>query len=268
MKDLWYIVNSVKQDLGIDSNNHDLRFLKWTIDGYKDLALANVMRSAIKTARLPVIVDEMSGQRKVNLPDDYVDYYKIAICYRGYIINLDANDNICIAPPKLNCCGQEMVDAIDSQVDSWTSADDFAMFQNSNYYWDYFPYWKNGQFVAGMYGRGEGGYRAGYKIDFENRQIVFDQYLKATEIILEYKTQGIDDKGNAIVPEGCEGALIAFVHWKRSMFSKDQQEHRDYAEWRKRYQREVKRLNARIMAMSVVEILDIYRNSIHQGPKR
>lgn len=52
-----------------------------------------------------------------------------------------------------------------------------------------------------VYGRGEGGYRAGYKIDFENRQIVFDQYLKATEIILEYKTQGIDDKGNAIVPK-------------------------------------------------------------------
>ncbi len=266
-KDLWYVVNSVKMDCGLDGAQHDLRFLKWAVDGVKDMALANVISNASKTERMPVVVDENTGQRFVNLPDNFVDYLKISVCYQGYIVNLDANDNICIAPPKLNCCGQEMVDKIDDEIRNW-SADNQAVLANSSYYWDYFPYWKNGQFVAGMYGRGEGGYRAGYKIDWNNRQIVLDRYLKATEIIVEYKTNGMDDRGNAIIPEGVEDAVIAFVHWKRCLYSKDNNEHSNYKEHKRMYQRQVKRVNARKMAMTVVEILDIYRASIHQGVKR
>lgn len=268
MKDLWYVVNSVKADIQQDGPARDLTFLKWAVDGFKDMAFANVIRQSIMTDRFMVIHDLKTGEKYINLPDGYLDYYKISICYRGYIINLDANDNICIAPPKLNCCGREMQEAIDAEVDTWTSADDFAVFQNSSYYWDYFPYWKNGQFVAGMYGRGEGGYRAGYKVDFQNRRIVFDNYLKADEVIIEYKTNGINDRGNAIVPDGCEDAIIAFVHWKRCLHSKDPNEHQDFKEFKRMYQRQVKRVNARAMAMTIVEILDIYRSSIHQGPKR
>lgn len=266
IKDLWYLVNSVKFDIGLDSNSHDVKFLKWAVDGYKELGLANMMPNSIMTIRVPVI--RQAGQIFVNMPSDYIDYYKIAICYRGYIINLDANSMICTAPPKLNCCGQELADSLDSMVDSWTSADDFALYQNSNYYWDYFPYWKNGQFVAGMYGRGEGGYRAGYKVVEQDRKIYFDGYLKADEIILEYKSNGIQDKGNAIVTDNFVDALRYYIHWQRCLFSKDPYEHRDYDQFRKRFQRAVKRIVARKMAMTVVEILDIYRASIHQAPKR
>lgn len=265
IKDLWYIVNMVKMDLGIDSNAHDIRFLKWAVDGYKSLALGNVMKSSIKTERFDVIHNLDTGERYINMPDDFVDYYKIFICIRGYIINLDANDNICIAPPKLNCCGQELADAIDQDVNKCQLYDGYNW---QGTYWDYFPYWKNGQFVAGMYGRGEGGYRAGYKMDWENRRIVFDKFLKHDEVIIEFKTNGIKSNGNAIVPEGYEQAITDYVHWKRCMFSKDAGEHRDYEEHRKQFQRGVKRLIARSMAMTVVEILDIYRNSIYQAPKR
>jgi len=271
IKDLWYIVNSIKQDLGIDSNNHDVQLLKWATWGFKDLGLANVMQgSSIMTDRIPVITHPITKEKYINMPEGFMDYYKISICYRGYIVNLNANDNICIAPPKLNCCGEELAQQIDQQADKWDEEQGGNLVNSGAWYgyWSYFPYFKNGQFVAGMYGRGEGGYVAGFKLDWQTRRIVFDRYLKHDEIILEWKFNGISERGNAIVPDGYEGALTEYVHWKRALYSKDPYEHRDFPEHKRQYQRQVKRLIARKMAMTIVEVLDIYRSSIHQAVKR
>lgn len=271
IRDLWYVVNSVKMDLEIDTNQFDLKFYKWAVDMYKEMCAANVIRNNFKTVRLPALLDTMSGQRYAELPDDFIDYYKIGICMCGYIINLDANDLICLAPPKLDCCGEALAEQMNSIVgaceSNGTGQYAFPAAFSYDQTWDYFPYFKNGQFVAGMYGRGEGGYRAGYRIDFENRRIVFDKYLTHDEVILEYKSEGINN-GNAIVPAGVEKTLAYGVHWQRCMFSNKKEEKADRDSFRKRYQRGLKQCMARIMAMSVVEILDIYRASIHQAPKR
>lgn len=272
IRDLWYVVSSVKMDLEIDTNQFDLKFYKWAVDMYKEMANANVIRmNNFKCERLPAILDPISGQRYVELPDDYVDYYKIAICMCGYIVNLDANDLICLAPPKLNCCGEQLAEQMDCIVraceTNGTGQASFPVAFSYDQTWDYFPYFKNGQFVAGMYGRGEGGYRAGYRIDYQHRRIVFDKYLKHDEIILEYKSEGLEN-GTAIVPAGVEKTLAYGVHWQRCMFSKVKEEKADRESFRRRYQRGLKQCIARVMAMSIVEILDIYRSSIMQAPKR
>jgi hypothetical protein len=266
IRDAWYIVSSVKQDLGIDTNQFDLKFLKWTLDMYKEMASANVIRhGSFMTSRIPVVTDPITGDKRAQLPDGFLDYYKISICYRGYIVNLYANDNICIAQPQRDCCGAELAEAIDTEVDSYTG---FPAVYSYAQTWNFFPYFKNGQFVAGMYGKGEGGYNAGFRIDYEHNEIVFDRYLKHDEVILEWKSEGINDKGNIIVPNGTEKVLAYGVHWQRCMFANNKAEKADEPMFRRRYQRGVKQVIARIQAMTIVEILDIYRNSIQQTPKR
>lgn len=269
IRDLWYIVNSVKGDLGMDANTHDLKLFKYAIDTYRDLTLANLVKNSIKTLRLPIVHDLVTKQGYTELPDDFVDYYKIGLCIGGYIINLDANDNICIAQPVLDCCGDELATCIQNTVDACGCGDRFPGALGYPYmtYYDYFPYWHNGQFIAGQYGRSAHRYKGGFRIDFQLKRIVFDRCVRADAVILEYKSEGFTD-GNAIVPYDLVDCMRFGVHWQRSMFSTDKLERMNEQMMGKRYRKHVLRANARINSMTVSEIMAIYRSSISQTPKR
>lgn len=309
IKDKWYVVASVKADLEIDNTTHDFKFSKWAMDGFKELAFANIEHRGFKTCRLPIFYDPHTWTQRVNLPDDFIDYYKISLWFNGKLINLDANDEIDMSSPVLDCCGDELnqkfwgnlnqccteqapcppanAPCAGAIVPTYQNCDVVGLNGgnwgpgNTGYWgwWGYAPFWSNGQFVAGMYGRGAHRYRGGYRIDWEKRQIVIEECLvangKICEINLEYKTNGLGD-GNFVINDGVENCLRYYVHWQRKMFEMDTKQARmvgraDMAmvnEYKKRFQREAKRCLIRVASFTVQEMLAIHRSSIRQTPKR
>jgi len=260
--DLWYIVASCKADLDLDSTKHDLRFLKWAIDGFRDLNESGVLET-YKSVRLTV-----NKNGTVDLPDDYEDYTKVGLCEHGYIINFVANDTICLVPPKVDCCLDAVKEAERCCRDGNFGAGGYL---NDGWYgnqWYYLPSFHNGQFTAGIYGLGAGFYNAGFRVNDADRTIQFDKFLCAKEIILEYRSNGGIDKGNAYIPDFAIKALRHYVHWQRCMFSRDPLEKRDTEMHRFRYQRNLKRIVAQINALTASELLDIVRSSFHQAAKR
>jgi len=261
--DLHYIVSSVMADLGESDNSKFIRYLKWAIDGYRRLNLAGSLPQTIKTVRLP-----MSASNTIDLPLDYIDYIKIGVCVNGYIVNFDHHPDMCIgeAKYKKDACGDEEV----MQTLATYSNGDFAGDGLIN--WRYLSHFHNGQHVAGYYGLGEGFSGRGYGIDIASRKIHFSSYVEVDEVILEYKTKGIDHTGNAIVPEGALSALTNFVHWKRESFNNvGKMKKADIGQalyWKNEFQDEWKAMVRRSNAMTQQQWLSVIRGSIHQLPKR
>lgn len=248
-RDLWYVVNSVKIDIDLTSTTHDLKFYKWAVDAFRRLNMANIL-STQKTVKLT-----LDDYNAVLLPDDYVDYMKIGACVGGYIVNFDANENICLKrDAPCNC------DTIVSALSNTTNL----------YYdeWMYLPYFHNGQFVAGLFGKGEGFYGGGYRIDHELRKIQFDDYVTVDDIILEYESSGGIENGNAYIPEYAVDAMRQYVHWQRCKFSRDPDEHADVERMRRDFKVAATQALRKVAGMTPNEILSIVRSSFHQMPKR
>lgn len=261
--DLHYIVSSVMADLGETDNTNFKQLLKWAIDGYRRVNLGGTFESTIKTVRLKL--DESNA---TDLPLDYVDYIKIGVCVNGHIINFDYHPNLCIggARVKKDECGDEVIINCLSKFENGTA-------ELSDYNrWGYLPYFHNGQHVAGYYGLGEGFNGYGYRIDLANRKIYFSSYVEVDEIILEYRTKGIDSTGNAIVPETAISTLTSFVHWKVNSFPKKGINKRaslnDAMYWENQFRLEWKGMVRRKNALTKDEWLTVIRKSIHQLPKR
>ena len=138
--------------------------------------------------------------------------------------------------------------------------------------WGYLAHFHNGQHVAGYYGLGEGFSGRGYRIDHASRKMHFSSYVEVEEVVLEYRTKGIDESGNAIVPETAISTLTSFVHWKMASFKKaSNAPHADLNQamyWKNEFQSEWKGMVRRKNAMSKQEWLTVIRKSINQLPKR
>ena len=307
LKDLWYIVASVKANFNIDSNTHDIRFFKWAMDIYRDMTNANVMQNAIRTVHLNVpggyfgpegiqmmppvwpIPGPEQGQPqggvdcfreiRINLPEDFMDYTKIAIDCGGYLQPLDCNDDMNIAQLPINhCTGDELQTCLErDKLCNCGGEQPQGGWSGYNYWdWGFSPYWKNGQWVGGAYGRSGYRYRGAFRIDWTTKQIVLDRCTHPRNgIVLEYKSNGIGT-GNANVQNGTEDALIAGVEWKKLWYEELSKPNREKSKAglgaamaaKQEYHKQVKRVNARKMAMTVNEIHNVVLRSIRQSPKR
>ena len=257
-KSAWYIVQLCQADLDMANTKHSLKFLQWVLMGYRELVKANLIQDAIKSVVL--VLDE---HNEAFLPRDYQEYVKIGVCVNGYLVNYDKNDLICL-DRRDTCCEAEEIECCLNNA--WS---DTAGWYNNNYWnWGYMPYNHNNQFVAGYYGKGEGFYHGGYRIDMEKGKIKFDRFVRCEYVVLEYQSNGGINEGNVFVPDICIEPLRHYVHWQRCMFSRDPAERSNMDYHRKRYQREVRRVVAKINGMTMHDILSIFRSSINQLPKR
>lgn len=233
------------------STKHDLKWYSWAIAGFRRLNMANILNTQ-KTVQLTVDEDNA-----VFLPPDYVDYMKIGACVNGYIVNFDANDQICLKRDAPCDC--------DSITQALTT--DWTNYAYND--WCYLPFYNNGQFVSGLYGVGEGFYHGGYKIDHELGKIQFDNYVRISKILLEYQSSGgIEQNGNAYIPEYAVDALRQYVHWQRCKFSRDPIEHGDTAQQKRDFRMAANQALRKVAGITPNEILSIVRSSFHQGPKR
>lgn len=253
--DLHYVVQSVMADLSINDMTKYETFLKWSIDGFKRMGLAGVLPLR-RTVKLPV-----DDQNICYLPPDYEEFQRIGICWEGTWLTFDINDNIC--PPDDSPCVCSKEDIVTAQRAA--TLGNFDYFQN--YY--HFPgFFHNGQFTSGFYGLGEGFFGAGYKLDEPNRRIMFDSYVMADEVLLEYKSNGIDDDGNAFVPGAALPAITNYVHWKRCTFSIKRDDRESLTHFQQQFWKELRAYNKRRLSLNITEFYRTLRKGIHMMPKR
>jgi len=265
--DLKYIVANVmlKADT-LDERSYPY-LLKHAINGYRKLNLHGLIQQTVKTARIPLD----PATNIANLPSDYVDYFKLGVVYKWWdgtchverIINIDYNPNIVgVGGEMPNYCECPCTpDAFNSQV---------ANYDPAQYGWQtwlyYAPRVNNGQYTAGIYGEGGNIYRGGFIIDLPNRIIRIGSFIsRVDEIVLEYKSTGISDMGNAIVPEGAIPALIAYVNWMSYLEKEKLQLAREHMSI---FQSEASALNMRNNAMTEKDFYTLIRQSFIQIPKR
>lgn len=257
-KSAWYIVAQVMSDIDLQNQKHSLKIFQWVLNGYRELNKINILQATIKSTVL--VLDE---NNEAFLPADYYDYVKIGVCVNGYLINYDHNDSICLDRRK-ECCTAEEVQC---ELNNF-SANGATWWLGNDWQWGYMPYQHNSQYVAGIYGKGEGFYHGGYRIDTERGKIKFDSFVRCEYVVLEYQSSGGIEEGNVFIPDICIEPLRMYVHWQRCMFSFNAQERSQTDYFRRRYQREVKRVVAKINGLTMEAILSTFRASIHQLPKR
>lgn len=81
---------------------------------------------------------------------------------------------------------------------------------NTIFFSDHF---RNGQFVGGLFGLPGGIDSCYFRIDEEERQIVFSGETPRSEIVLEYFSSGLAADGSSLIARNCVAPLRAYLQW-------------------------------------------------------
>jgi len=229
------------------------KFIRLAAAGFTDLNLFTL--NSIKVAYLPIDPTNFT----VNMPDDLVMYTKIGIDIGGRMWTLTYNQDI-INPRKVNDCGKTL-----SEIQGCTDSDEVIFGFGGFYFAEHF---RNGQYVGELYGTG-GGFNIGYyNIDWERRLITLNNEVSGhEELVVEYKSNGIQADGSTVIPRQAVAALVEYIHWKRIEYDGripvSQKQLRQIA-----YEREYEKLKFYEDAFTVDEYLDHTYSHYQSTPRR
>lgn len=190
-------VNNVMAELQETSDRQFQRYLQF---GYRAFSDLNLFVLPILKAT-SIMMDDNLG---IDLPKDFISYKTIGVCIGGEIITLTQDNEICL-PRKVDECCKPIIEQITTPAPS----------EILSYY--FLPFWRNGKYVSEQYGIMGGINGRGYfRVDTEKHRIQFASVVPKAEIILEYKSNNIEDcDGSLAVPEESIEAIIQYIHWKR-----------------------------------------------------
>lgn len=221
---LDYIVRTVMGDRGETTTHNYQRYLQFAVLGIMNLNMFKL--DSVNVKYLPV-----NDNMTVDLPADYIEYNLIGICDQsGRTITLGLDNSLCL-PRKTDMCGnvlpssQQSTSPISSCSNSSSCSCSSCQGEYGFRYGYWFvPHFRGGQYVGERYGQG-GGFAPGYfRIDKERHQIVLNTRLCNAcnidgsgpiildEIVLEYKSTGVDPDGGGMVPIQALLAMRAWVH--------------------------------------------------------
>lgn len=252
-KNLDYIVSRVQSDIQDYSTAGYQRLLQMAINGYKELNYT--ILPVIKTKYLPISIINT-----VDFPCDYVDYVAIGVVVGGTMTTLTLNPKMPLTRKK-DDCGLSVISATaQAGTPNAMSSPLVGM--------SYARAFRGGQYVGEQYATGGGKNRYGYfRIDHDMRRIQFENSVPQTEIMLEYKSTGIDSMGDALVPDFAAQALVDYVHYQRLRFDR-RATGQDKAMALQEYSRQFIVLRKKTLKFTMSEYLDAKYANVHMGIKR
>jgi hypothetical protein len=189
------IVREFIIERGEDTEHNYARFLQLAVNGLRELNM-DISGSA------KMIVLEIKDDMTVDLPHDFINYTKIAICGAdGELMSLGHNPKLCKARYADDCgnithkSGTANRKGIPTYIDNISS------------------HFRNGEMVGRFFGEG-GGYNANgqYVLDKE-RGVIQLSSVDANEIILEYLADVRAIDGNYLVHPYIIETLKRYIHW-------------------------------------------------------
>lgn len=161
------------------------------------------------TTGFPKVVElTINDNDTANLPNDYVQYTKIAYCVNGQLYSLGLDNGLCLNP-TYNDCGERV-------ATPGTSTD----VPNQAFWWDGYAtnrvgdHYRNGENMGRFFGIGGDNNSLGYyRIDKTNNIIVFSSLAQTGTIVLEYlaDVSAVDEDFD--VHPFCVEALKNYVFW-------------------------------------------------------
>jgi hypothetical protein len=206
----------------------------------------------------------MSTAKTVQLPADYIDYLRIGIPIDGKLRVITKHDKL-LLPRTFYGSVIGGVFVADTGDAVGNSDDDVDTSLSNGIYFS--SHWRNGQFVGGLYGLPGGVDDASYRIDIENRQIIFSGSTPRSEIVLEYLSSGQKSDGSSLIPREVVPALRTYILWQ-----KDENDPRIAYNAKERLKREheeaVEALRSFTNAFTKDEYLQMVYSATHQSVKR
>lgn len=209
-KNIDYVIQGCLTDIGDFSTTRYTQFLHWGLEAYRELNLYDY--PSIKVAYL-----QLNENFTVNLPDDYVYYTSVGVCVGGTVITLGLVDNLCL-PRREDECGEPLSVlqmSVSGEDTTFLDGTTGIFYPDAGFNWFYSPHFRGGQYVGEQFGVGGGFALAYYRVDLEKRQIAFSSSLPANEVVLEYKSTGINMDGSATIPVQAVQVLKQYIHWCR-----------------------------------------------------
>lgn len=209
-----YVVMSVLNRLGDYSMKQYMRILQMAIEGFnEELALYHT------DCGIEVVYLEMSDAKTVPLPCDFVDYLRIGIPINGKLRVISKHDKLLFPRTFFgsnygSCIGGAFSvlpgsgDSVGHTDSGDTDSDNSSGLPNALFFSDHY---RNGQFVGGLYGLPGGIDTAYYRIDYENRQIIFSGNIPRSEIVVEYLSNGLKIDGSSLIPRQTVAPLRTYV---------------------------------------------------------
>ena len=131
----------------------------------------------------------------------------------------------------------------------------------------FMPHYHGTSYVGGLYGMPGGVDDCYYRIDMENRQIVFSGATPRSEVVMEYISSGVRTDGSSLVPREAVPALRTYV--LLAMVENDQRVAFNEKERRKREHEEaVAALRFFQNSFTAAEYRQMVLQSYSQAPKR
>jgi hypothetical protein len=206
---------------------------------------------------IKVVYLTINNNRRVTIPNDYVDYTKIGINIGGTIWTLTANPNMVL--DRASCCNLDIREVVSGG--GAVPAGGIGGFYYAPHYW-------KGNYVGGMWGAGGGWNDAYYRIDVENRQIQFDGFFPQNcQVILEYKSTGINFNTETVIPRQYVEPLVAYIHYKLGSSNKELKNY-DKEKLEQDYINQMEKLTMFNTTTTLDEIMDVLYASYTQLPKR
>src|SRR5690606_21134146 len=191
----WYKLSAIVDDWLDDHDLHNFfpKALKWAIRGLEEVRLNHWQD--VKRCLFDV------GPRKtVELPNDFVDWVKVAVPYGQYAIAIGLNEDLQLTRRGDN---PTVVNPLLSQTPP--NGIDFNAY-NGYYFFNY-----NGRqlFAAGPVINGKGHFRV-----HDNgtcKEMLLDYDYGCKQVYIEYITNGFDPCGESIVPPYLKQYLFAYL---------------------------------------------------------
>jgi len=197
MYTLSEIVNESLIEMGYTQSNRYAQFYQFAVSGLREFNMD--MGAVPKVASLTI-----NSNDTVDLPNDYVNYSRVAICGKdGFLHSLGQNNNLCLNR-NYDDCGNPV---------SHTSVSEIVPIWNG-WYWD--NNIRNGEVMGRFFGIGGGNNANGYyRFDLEHGQILLSGTPALTDsIILEYiaDINAVDD--DYLVHPFIVDTLKNWIYWK------------------------------------------------------
>ena len=182
---LYSIISEVKSDAEIFDSHQDARLLTFGSRMLRKLNL-RVNKAATLTVQIPI-----KDNNTADLPKDFMDYEIVGFKCGDSLVAYVVDENILpkdLADPKKYHC-------FDKGTGSSKSIGDYYYFR-----WGYVQGINHNNFVGERYGESSKPRLPRYKINYDAWRIEFSSGITSDNVILRYRSTGLQDNGEAIVP--------------------------------------------------------------------
>ena len=201
-----YVVMSVLNRMNTYDMKQYLRLMQICIEGITEMNLFNTKQS------IEVVYLHMSAAKTVQLPADYINYRKIGFPDSGKLVVLTKHDSLLLPRTFFGSIIDDVFVAdTGDEVGNADAGNEIGT--SSRIYFS--PHYRNGAYVGSLYGIRGGIDTAYYRIDVEERQIVFSGSTPRSEIVLEYISTGQKSDGSSLIPREVVPALRTYVLWQK-----------------------------------------------------